>query len=199
MTTMSTVRVYDLATKFRLTTKEVLDRLQAAGVDASTFSSTVEEHVALEILSKPLAKIPAQTIRPGAAAPAKPKSATRRTTKVKAASAATPDAVAAPAKPRRRARAAASPTAEEAKAEAKPRTRKAPAAAARAAASKPLVVTLEAPTLEHSVVAPPPETLVPAAAAPVEATALWAVPAPAAPVEPRRPRRSRPLRWKPGP
>ena len=182
MTTMSTVRVYDLATKFRLTTKEVLDRLQAAGVDASTFSSTVEEHVALEILSKPMAKIPAQTIRPGAPAPAKPKPAARRTTKPKAAPVATADAVAAPAKPRTRAKAAA-PAAEEAKAEPKPRTRKAAGAPARAAASKPLVVTLEAPTLEHSMVAPPSETVAPEVVAPIEVPAAPVEVAPPAPVE----------------
>ncbi|MBI2561214.1 MAG: translation initiation factor IF-2 N-terminal domain-containing protein, partial [candidate division NC10 bacterium] len=51
------VRVYDLATKFRLTTKEVLERLQAAGIEATTFSSSVEEQVAREALSQPLAKI----------------------------------------------------------------------------------------------------------------------------------------------
>ena len=187
MTSMSTVRVYDLASKFRLTTKEVLDRLQAAGVEASTFSSTVEEPVAIEILTKPLAKIPAQTIRPGAAAPAKPKPATRRAAKAKAAPAAAPDAAPAPAKPRTRAKAAASPAAEEAKGEAKPRTRKAVAAAAKAAADRPLVVTLEAPTLEHSVVLPTPETLFAAVAppaAPVEAPVIEAAPAPPAPPAP---------------
>jgi translation initiation factor IF-2 len=177
VTTMNTVRVYDLATKFRLTTKEVLDRLQAAGVEASTFSSTVEEHVALEILSKPIAKIPAQTIRPGAAAPAKPKPATRRTAKAKAAPAAA-DEGAAPAKPRARAKKAAAPAAAEAKGEAKPRTRKV-AAAARVAASKPLVVTLEAPTLEHQAPAPPAEIPVPVPAPPIEAPVV--VEAPAAP------------------
>ena len=69
---MGTVRVYDLATSFRLTTKEVLERLHAAGIEALTFGSTVDEEHAREVLLKPVARIPAHTIRPGTAAPPKP-------------------------------------------------------------------------------------------------------------------------------
>jgi len=71
---VSTVRVYDLATKFRLTTKEVLERLQAAGIEAATFTSSVEEQSARDILSQPVARIPARTIRPGSGMPIKPAS-----------------------------------------------------------------------------------------------------------------------------
>src|SRR5574342_500093 len=78
---VSTVRVYDLATKFRLTTKEVLERLQTAGIEVATFSSSVEEAQAAEILSRPLARIPARTIRPGSGATIKP--TTRRTSRAK--------------------------------------------------------------------------------------------------------------------
>jgi translation initiation factor IF-2 len=182
---MNTVRVYDLATKFRLTTKEVLDRLQAAGLEANTFSSAVEEQVAVEILSKPLAKIPAHSIRPGAPAPAKAKPAPRRAPRTKAAASAEGAEAPAPAKPRVRAKAAAAADAAgEVKAEPKPRTRKATAAAAKAAASRPLVVTLEAPTLEHTVTAPAPEPVpeialfAPAPAPAVEAPPVEAAPAP---------------------
>ena len=185
MISMNTVRVYDLATKFRLTTKEVLDRLQAAGLEANTFSSAVEEQVAVEILSKPLAKIPAHSIRPGAPAPAKAKPAPRRAPRTKAAASAEGAEAPAPAKPRVRAKAAAAADAAgEVKAEPKPRTRKATAAAAKAAASRPLVVTLEAPTLEHTVTAPAPEPVpeialfAPAPAPAVEAPPVEAAPAP---------------------
>jgi hypothetical protein len=78
---VGTVRVYDLATSFRLTTKEVLERLHAAGVEALTFGSTIDEVRAREVLSQPVARIPAHTIRPGTAAPAKP--AARRSARLK--------------------------------------------------------------------------------------------------------------------
>ena len=78
---MSTVRVYDLATKFRLTTKEVLERLQAAGIEAVAFGSSVDETSALEALSRPAAKIPVRMIRPGSGTAVKP--TTRRTTRAK--------------------------------------------------------------------------------------------------------------------
>jgi len=149
------VRVYDLATKFRLTTKEVLERLHTGGVEALTFSSTVDEEQARSILSQPLAKIPAHAIRPGTGAAARP--AARKSTRAK--SAAGPDA--AEAAPKRLPRAKVAEGGEgKAKDEAKPRTpRRRPAAPPQA---KPLVVTLEAPTLEHTpvpLVEPPPAAI----------------------------------------
>ena len=174
---MGMVRIYDLATKFRLTTKEVLERLQAAGIEATTFSSSVEEQAAREILSQPLAKIPARTIRPGTGTTVKP--TTRRAARSKAAAPQTSTAVAAkaPSKPRTHAK---SSPAEEVKEEAKPRTRR-PQPAAKSQA-KPLVVTLEAATVEPAMLVAPP-TAPPAAVAPkVE------VPGPQAPLaEPPRP------------
>ena len=171
------VRIYDLATKFRLTTKEVLERLQAAGIEATTFSSSVEEQAAREILSQPLAKIPARTIRPGTGTTVKP--TTRRAARSKAAAPQTSTAAAAkaPSKPRTHAKSA---PAEEVKEEAKPRTRR-PQPAAKSQA-KPLVVTLEAATVEPATLVAPP-TASPATVAPkVE------VPGPQAPLaEPPRP------------
>ncbi len=174
---MGMVRIYDLATKFRLTTKEVLERLQAAGIEATTFSSSVEEQAAREILSQPLAKIPARTIRPGTGTTVKP--TTRRAARSKAAAPQTSTAAAAkaPSKPRTHAKSA---PAEEVKEEAKPRTRR-PQPAAKSQA-KPLVVTLEAATVEPATLVAPP-TASPATVAPkVE------VPGPQAPLaEPPRP------------
>ena len=164
---MGTVRVYDLATQFRLTTKEVLDRLHAAGVDALTFSSAVEEEAAKEILSRPVARIPVHTIRPGTGAPPKPPS--RRPARTKAAAPAMAEgATEAPAAPKRKAKPAGEP-----KEEPKPRTRK---KAVAPAIAKPLVVTLESATVEHTVAPVEEEPAVPVEAAPV------AVP-PAPPVE----------------
>ena len=143
-----TVRVYDLATKFRLTTKEVLERLQGAGIEATTFGSSVDEEKAREILSQPQARIPVRTIRPGTGTTVKP--STRRTTRAKAAvpkagAAEVPakKAAAGPAKPRTRKKPA---TEEPVKAEAKPRPRK--STTTTRSRAKPLVVTLEAPTVE---------------------------------------------------
>ncbi|MBI4737556.1 MAG: translation initiation factor IF-2 [candidate division NC10 bacterium] len=186
------VRVYDLATKFRLTTKEVLERLQAAGIEAATFSSSVEEQVAREALSQPLAKIPARTIRPGTGTAIKPPA--RRTTGSKgvAAQASTAAATKAPSKPRTRAKPAA---AAEVKEEATPRTRRAqPAAALR---EKPLVVTLDAPTVEPAMLAAPPaEAPTPAAPSPVMQAPPVALPQgeapPAAPVKPVEPQKIEP-------
>jgi len=139
------VRIYDLATKFRLTTKEVLERLQAVGIEATTFSSSVEEQAAREILSQPLAKIPARTIRPGTGTTVRP--TTRRAARSKAAAPQTSTAAADKARTR-----AKSAPAEEVKGEAKPRThRPQPAATSQA---KPLVVTLEAPRVEPAIHAP---------------------------------------------
>lgn len=141
---MGTVRVYDLATKFRLTTKEVLERLQASGIEATTFSSSVEEESAREVLSRPAAKIPVRTIRPGTGTTAK--STTRRTTRVKtAASKATATTMAeTEAKPRARRK----PAAEAGSLpEPKPRIRRTPLTTK---SLKPLVVTLDAPTVEHA-------------------------------------------------
>ena len=147
---VSMVRVYDLATKFRLTTKEVLERLQAAGIEAASFSSSVEEATAKEALSRPLAKIPARTIRPGTVTPMKP--AARRPARTKA-TVSRPGGEApakAPARPRPRPK----PAPEgEAKAEPKPRTRRVqPAVKSRV---KPLVVTLDAPTIAPAALTAP--------------------------------------------
>jgi len=71
------VRVYDLATAFRLTTREVLERLHAAGIEALTFSSQVDEEQARAILSQPVARIPVHMIRPATGAPAKQPTARR--------------------------------------------------------------------------------------------------------------------------
>jgi len=145
--------VYDLATKFRLTTKEVLERLQASGVEATTFSSSVEEESAREVLSRPTAKIPIRTIRPGTGTAVK--SATRRTTRAKTTapkgSAAALAQTEAPPRARKKPASEAGPAAET-----KPRTRRTPATVKSVV--RPLVVTLEAPTVEHMAmpVAPPP-------------------------------------------
>jgi translation initiation factor IF-2 len=144
------LRVYDLATKFRLTTKEVLERLQTAGIEAATFSSSVDEEAAREILSLPTARIPARAIRPGSGMPVKPPG--RRTPRAKGAAvdAGAPATTKAPAKPRSRPR----PAAEgEAMAQPKPRTRQTqPAVTSRI---KPLVVTLDAPMVEPATLMPP--------------------------------------------
>ncbi len=159
---MGMVRVYDLATKFRLTTKEVLERLQAAGIEAATFSTSVAEEAAHQALSQPLARIPARTIRPGSGTPIKP--AARRTPRTKAAASgpSTEAAAKAPAKPRTRPKPAAGG---EAKAEAKPRTRRGqPAVQSQI---RPLVVTLDAPTVEPaSLIVPPAEPPAAVAAGP---------------------------------
>jgi len=153
---VSTVRVYDLATKFRLTTKEVLERLQAAGIQVATFSSSVDEASARETLSRPAARIPVRTIRPGSGATVKP--ATRRTARAKATA---PTPAAAPTaeagtKPRVRKKPAEAETA----AEPKPRTRRTPTTVTSGV--KPLVVTLDAPTVERATIAAPPPTPEPA-------------------------------------
>jgi translation initiation factor IF-2 len=163
---VGTVRVYDLATKFRLTTKEVLERLQAAGIEATTFTSSVEEQSARDILAQPVARIPARTIRPGSGMPIKP--ASRRTPRAKtnAAQASATAPAKAPAKPRTRTKVAAGETA----AEPRPRTRR--TAAASASQLKPLVVTLDAPTVEPAtLIAPPAEAAVPPVAPPPAAAA----------------------------
>ena len=144
---MGMVRVYDLATTFRLTTKEVLERLHAGGIDALTFGSTVDEERAREILSQPIARIPAHAIRPGTGAPPKP--AARRSTRTKATAAAGDGAETPGAAPKARPRA--KPLAEgEVKAEPKPRApRRQPPVSPPTA--RPLVVTLDAPTVEPAV------------------------------------------------
>ncbi|HSB70794.1 MAG TPA: translation initiation factor IF-2 [Candidatus Methylomirabilis sp.] len=158
------VRIYDLATKFRLTTKEVLERLQAAGIEAATFGSSVDEARAAEVLSQPVARIPVRTIRPGTGVAMKP--ATRRPTRAK--STATPAAGTAAAAPKRRS--PAKPAVEdEAKEAAKPRApRKRVAARSE---PKPLVVTLQAPTVEAAMATAAPAELAPS-------------PPPSPPVEP---------------
>jgi translation initiation factor IF-2 len=168
---VGTVRVYDLATKFRLTTKEVLERLHAGGIEALTFSSTVEEAQAGEILSQPLAKIPAHAIRPGTGATAKP--AARKSTRAKAPTSA--EAEEAAPKQRSRAKSAAGGEVRE-KEEAKPHAPRKRAVSPPQA--KPLVVTLEAPTLEHM--------LAPAVEPPPPATPELPPPSPPAVVEPPR-------------
>jgi len=170
---VGTVRVYDLATKFRLTTKEVLERLQAAGIEAATFTSSVEEQSAREILSQPVARIPAHTIRPGSGMPIKPTSRRPPRARTSAAQASAIAPAKAPAKPQTRTKVAAGETA----AEARPRTRR--TVAASASHLKPLVVTLDAPTVEPAaLIAPPAEAATLSAAVPPVA----APPAAAAPV-----------------
>ena len=192
---MGMVRVYDLATAFRLTTREVLERLHAAGIEALTFSSQVDGEQARAILSQPVARIPVHMIRPGTGAPAKQPTA-RRTSRTKAAPAEGPEA--AEAAPKRRPRVK-SPAEAESKEEAKPHApRRRPAAPAKA---KPLVVTLEAPTIEPAATmasvevpaAPPTPAPAPAPAVKLAAPApsvelRKAAPPVAAPkVEPRPP------------
>ncbi|MGH7534148.1 MAG: translation initiation factor IF-2 N-terminal domain-containing protein, partial [Gemmatimonadales bacterium] len=176
---MGTVRVYDLATKFRLTTTEVLERLQAAGMEATTFTSSVEEQSARDILSQQVARIPARTIRPGSGMPIKP--ASRRTPRAKTsavqASATAP--AKAPAKPQTRPKVATRETAAE------PRARTQRAAAASASRLKPLVVTLDAPTVgPAALIAPPAEAATLSAAVPPVAAPLAAA-APALEVSPK--------------
>jgi translation initiation factor IF-2 len=176
---VGTVRIYDLATTFRLTTKEVLERLHAAGIEALTFTSPVDEEQAREVLLRPVARIPVHTIRPGTAAPAKP--ATRRSPRPKTPKAAeTGESVVTP-KRAARPRAVAEG---EAKTEPKSRTpRRAPTPSFK---TKPLVVTLEAPTLEPAPVVP--QTVAPAPPAELEPAAiLFPPPPPPAPVAPPAP------------
>jgi translation initiation factor IF-2 len=175
------VRVYDLATTFRLTTKEVLERLHAAGIEALTFSSVVEEEQAREILSRPVARIPAHMIRPGSGTAAKP--AARRSTRAKAAPTAGEgiEVPAAPAKPRSRTK----PAAEGGTAtDAKPRVPRRPLSPAKA---KPLVVTLEAPTLEPAAPAEVRVEAAPIVIAPLEPPVETRQPELVPPVEPPAP------------
>ena len=151
---MGMVRIYDLATSFRLTTKEVLERLRAGGIEALTFSSTVDEGQAREILSQPVARIAAHAIRPGTGAAAKPPA--RKSARSKPAA----GGEAAKVAPKRQPRAKPATSGEgNEKEEPKPRApRKRPAASTQA---KPLVVTLEAPTLEHAPALPVEVAVVP--------------------------------------
>ncbi len=171
------VRVYDLATTFRLTTKEVLERLQAAGVEAATFSTSVDEEFARGILSQPVARIPARTIRPGSGMPVKPP--TRRSTRSRTAAAA-PAAKTSEAAPKRKTKA--KPVEEEeVKKEPKPRAPR--KRGEDASPVKPLVITIDAATVAH---AAPVE---PEAVAPVEEIVVQAPPAEVAapPVPPPAP------------
>jgi translation initiation factor IF-2 len=169
------VRVYDLATTFRLTTKEVLERLHAGGIDALTFGSTVDEERAREILSQPMARIPAHAIRPGTAAPAKP--AARRGTRSKATAAAGDGAETHGAAPKVRSRAKPS-TEGETKGEPTVRApRRQPPASLKA---KPLVVTLDAPTVEPAVPVVPAVLATPPDAAPSGPAIEGHVPPPSA-------------------
>ena len=219
---MGTVRVYDLATSFRLTTKEVLERLHAAGIEALTFGSTVDEERAREVLSQPVARIPAHAIRPGTAAPAKP--AARRSARPKAAKPAeTPETAA----PKRRPR----PKAADGEAKEEVKSRAPRRAGAVSQTAKPLVVTLEAPTLEPAPVVPPaveppapavaapaaevlppapvvPPAVEPPAPAPAEIAPALEVPAPPKPTPPtppeppvdvRKPELPRPVEAQPPP
>jgi translation initiation factor IF-2 len=162
MLSVGTVRVYDLAGAFRLTTKEVLERLNAAGIEALTFSTAVDDERAREVLSQPVARIPIHMIRPGTAAPAK--ATTRRPSRPKAAKV----AETAEAGPKHPSRAKATGDgAGKVKAEPTPRAPRRTAAAFPQV--KPLVVTLEAPTLEPAVVPAAIEPEVAPASAPVVA------------------------------
>jgi translation initiation factor IF-2 len=182
---VSMVRVYDLATKFRLTTKEVLERLQVAGIEAATFGSSVEEARASEILSQPLARIPARTIRPGTGTTLKPTA--RRTPRTKAASGTSKSATtAATVAETRQRRSATRPATEgEAKEPAKPRSPR--KRVAERFEAKPLVVTLTAPTVESAAVSPVPTELpaplVTAPALPVEPLKAESPPLEVVPVE----------------
>jgi translation initiation factor IF-2 len=170
------VRIYDLATAFRLTTKEVLERLHAGGIEALTFSSTADEEQAREILSQPVARIAAHAIRPGTGAAAKPPA--RKSARGKPAT----DGEAAKVAPKRQPRAKSATGGEgKEKEEPKPRApRKRPAASTQA---KPLVVTLEAPTLEHAP-APPVEVAVAPPPAPPGPVVLESPAPPPAAVQP---------------
>jgi translation initiation factor IF-2 len=88
---MSKKRVHEIAKEHGLTSKELLEKLAAAGVQAKAAASTVEESAALQALGldgasngsangattatppKPAAKAPAAPDQPNAAAPAPPK------------------------------------------------------------------------------------------------------------------------------
>ena len=170
------VRIYDLATAFRLTTKEVLERLHAGGIEALTFSSTADEEQAREILSQPVARIAAHAIRPGTGAAAKPPA--RKSARGK--SAAGEEAAKVAPKRQPRAKSATGGEGKE-KEEPKPRApRKRPAASTQA---KPLVVTLEAPTLEHAP-APPVEVTIAPPPAPHKPVVLESPAPPPAAVQP---------------
>ncbi|HEX7551564.1 MAG TPA: translation initiation factor IF-2 N-terminal domain-containing protein, partial [Candidatus Methylomirabilis sp.] len=143
------VRIYDLATAFRLTTKEVLERLHAGGIEALTFSSTVDEERAREILSQPMARIAAHAIRPGTGAAAKPPA--RKSARGKSATGGEAAEVAPKRQPR-----AKSATGGEGKEKEEPKPRAPRKRSAASTPAKPLVVTLDAPTLEHAP-APPVE------------------------------------------
>jgi translation initiation factor IF-2 len=178
-------RVYDLAMAFRLTTKEVLDRLHAGGIEALTFSSAVDEEQARAILSQPVARIPAHMIRPGTTAP--PKAPARRPARIKTPAVPAEDGAAVPAKRPARAKPATEP---DGKDEAKPRPPRRRVAAPAAPAAKPLVVTLEMATVESAVVIPAPAP--PSVATPVEVAA--APPAPPAAKPPAPPEAKEPPR-----
>ncbi|MBI4537129.1 MAG: translation initiation factor IF-2 [candidate division NC10 bacterium] len=188
------VRVYDLATAFRLTTKEVLERLSAGGVEATTFGSSVDEVRAREVLSQPVARIPARTMRPGSGTtPAKPAPKRAARPKTKAAAGESPEA-AQPA-PRRR---TATKVGEEGEAKPTPKPR-APRKRAAVVEAKPLLVTLEAPTVEPvaaaPVLEPPPLPAEPPATVPV-VPIKPAAPPPLSVVEPVAPAAARePVVW----
>ena len=185
------VRIYDLATAFRLTTKEVLERLHAGGIEALTFSSTVDEERAREILSQPIARIAAHAIRPGTGAAAKPPA--RKSARGKSAT----GGEAAEVAPKRQSRAKSATGGEGIeKEEPKPRAPRKRSAASTPA--KPLVVTLDAPTLEHApatpvevAVAPPPVPPEPAVLEPPTPPPAAVQPPPVVealpPVEPPKP------------
>ena len=185
---MGMVRVYDLATAFRLTTKEVLERLSGAGIEAASFGSAVDEVRAREVLSQPVARIPAHTIRPGpGTTPAKPAPKRTARPKAKAVAGEAPTAEKPAPKPRKPLKVAEEG---EEKPASKPR---APRKRAPAAEAKPLLITLEAPTVEltaaaPTVEAPPvPEIAPPLAPPPPVAVEEVAAPAPAVTAAPPPP------------
>jgi len=154
---MAKKRVHEIAKDQGLSTKELLVRLQAAGIEAKAAASSVDEELALGALASNGAKAAAKTAAAGARKPAaKPRQ-----------SEAPPPAAAAAAQPaakKQAPRAAQKPTAE-------------PAAAARASAS-PAPAKRPAPTAQAPAPAPAPATS-------ARATAPVAAPVAPPPPEPQ--------------
>jgi translation initiation factor IF-2 len=154
---MAKKRVHEIAKDQGLSTKELLVRLQAAGIEAKAAASSVDEELALGALASNGAKAAAKTAAAGARKPAaKPRQ-----------SEAPPPAAAAAAQPaakKQAPRAAQKPAAE-------------PAAAAQASAS-PAPAKRPAPTAQAPAPAPAPATS-------ARATAPVAAPAAPPPPEPQ--------------
>jgi len=74
---MSKRRVHEIAKEHGLTSKELLERLKAAGVEAKAAASSVDEAAALKVLGAPPAASPASSNGAPAQAPAPPASSSR--------------------------------------------------------------------------------------------------------------------------